>query len=1469
VICSPTSVLQGEDSNCAATPGDGFRISAWGGACAGAASSSNCALTNIQEDQTVTVSFEAVPVVTYAVGVTVDGIGGSAVCSPETVQEGEDSICTATPEAGFRVSSWSGACSAAGDSNSCSLTDIRADLSSSVAFEEIPPPVYSVTATVSGGNGSVSCEPDTVLAGVDSLCTATPNEGYEVSAWSGACAASGTAETCTISNVQADQSVSVSFSATGGGAPPDTVDVVAYAEIVAGPDAEGDIAVGFPVTLEVGIEFGGASTGVARDLRAVVSGQPLASVGPACTIQPDGESAVCQWNEALATPGSRVVESITVTAADRDLAVVVSTSNPENGATENNEKSLTLGDFVFSNDARVFAIPTAELPADLPEYVVGFRMYDEVDAGITDWTGVVRVPKVPGLAGVAQLRRTGERDCRDVREETTQFVVTCLPGQASTPEVFLVLSVATGGQYLASAQVEDRPAYDPDPDNNTATAGLSVGSVPPLVLRGIEVTQALQDLENSVPLYQGKTTVVRVHLDDPAALNIAVSGRLLPSSQGIPLLDGERTPLRSVRPQEDYFYWRNFGAVVLEFAIPTLWTRNFSSLDFRFELDGQGRALTCAEPDASPDCSVRVNFLPVTNPKVDLMTVGYWTDEAFALVIDRDIDATLDGRFRIAIDGLVSGAIGAAASAQEVKNEILATYGQRLALQPDDLVVTRTEWELPDATTIRRRWVVSFRNRQDHPDATVFRNDLQFTGGSGSLSLVNYRDGGEFRLPNFTNLIEQYLRLVTGVPAPRVTGSFRMLAATFDHTPSMPEVNSRLRLMRDLDAASNPALTPDVRYAAYLLGGAPQEEFSSGQSRGQVFAWYDSGASDLNSASPSRNVGLHEMYHSYGKQHAVVERVELEDGTRETRGLCDSWGRFEADLHPYVQRLAGTGAIRDKREGFPADAWPLIGPLNLSVQAEIWGFDTRFLGNSGQELRVIDPRASSALMSYCTWPQDDSIRYADRVARVDQNRWPALNEYLAVADSISNGFIGLPGNVNYVGPVTVFTGAVGDRSDVAGNTIINLLGSVVEDTGPAEAEDGIDPVVVSLLDEAGATLATQTVLPVFSPDQVVDASLGGIASPGATQYLSAILPNPAFAARTLVVARNGTELLRLTASPSVPSVDYLAPAALADDPVTTIRWQSSDQDGDDLTAAVLYSRDDGVTWQTLSAGITDDYLQVPTALLGSTARGRFRVVVSDGFNSAEAESPPLAVDNTAPTIVITQPAVARVEADESLLLEAVAADVEDGVIDSDAIAWSSDVDGELGSGSPLALSTGALSAGCHLITATVSDSDGVQSVDRVALGVAADCASARQQGTLRVFLDENAPDVGPVVFNTSVATSPTISLVPGQAATLQLPAGEVALGGFDAGEAYATLDCDDPSGGTLGGLPGGASSISLGAAETVSCRVAFFSDPGRSAASARPPPPAPAGPYRRTCRHRRRTWGCRSSPVRPRIACYR
>jgi len=88
--------------------------------------------------------------------------------------------------------------------------------------------------------------------------------------------------------------------------------------------------------------------------------------------------------------------------------------------------------------------------------------------------------------------------------------------------------------------------------------------------------------------------------------------------------------------------------------------------------------------------------------------------------------------------------------------------------------------------------------------------------------------------------------------------------------------------------------------------------------------------------------------------------------------------------------------------------------------------------------------------------------------------------------------------------------------------------------------------------------------------------------------------------------------------------------------------------------------------------------------------------------------------NTAPTVSIDSPSNSNTTtAGEVISFNATASDNEDGVI-SESVQWSSDVDGSMGQGARI---NASLTTGTHMVTASITDSNGVSSSDTVSVTV--------------------------------------------------------------------------------------------------------------------------------------------------------
>ncbi|NEV93434.1 DUF3494 domain-containing protein [Psychroflexus sp. YR1-1] len=199
---------EGPDVILTPTPATGYEFSAWSGDATG---TNNPLTVTMDADKAITANFTLIPVNTYTL--TVNAQNGTVDKNPNepAYDEGTDVILTPTPATGYEFSSWSG--DATGTNNPLTVT-MDADKTITANFTLIP--VNTYTLTVNALNGTVDKSPNqaTYNEGEDVILTATPDNGYEFSSWSGD--ATGTNNPLTVT-MNADKAVTANFTQVNTG----------------------------------------------------------------------------------------------------------------------------------------------------------------------------------------------------------------------------------------------------------------------------------------------------------------------------------------------------------------------------------------------------------------------------------------------------------------------------------------------------------------------------------------------------------------------------------------------------------------------------------------------------------------------------------------------------------------------------------------------------------------------------------------------------------------------------------------------------------------------------------------------------------------------------------------------------------------------------------------------------------------------------------------------------------------------------------------------------------------------------------------------------------------------------------------------------------------------------------------------------------------------------------------------------
>ena len=308
-----------------------------------------------------------------------------------------------------------------------------------------------------------------------------------------------------------------------------------------------------------------------------------------------------------------------------------------------------------------------------------------------------------------------------------------------------------------------------------------------------------------------------------------------------------------------------------------------------------------------------------------------------------------------------------------------------------------------------------------------------------------------------------------------------------------------------------------------------------------------------------------------------------------------------------------------------------------------------------------------------------------------------------------------------------------------------------------ETPDSPDsPFHIELRSSTGGLLIRRA----FEPVKDVEALPGELS----TASFDLVLPWSANT-RRIVILKNGREFAARDVSTNAPQVRLVAPNGPLDRGVgksLRVTWIGSDRDGDALTYTLLYSADNGQTWEPIESGLGSTELDVPLGRLRGTTSGLFRILATDGVNTTtDDQDAPMSISNKRPTATILSPAQdTQFAAGQAILLEGEGIDLEDGNLQELALIWRSSSLRSLGKGSRLSLA--GLPAGRHTLTLEAEDSAGATGVDMVEIEVLGTPAAAVAQveevvtrGS-RVALDgRNSTGDGALTFLWKLVSAPT------------------------------------------------------------------------------------------------------------------
>lgn len=256
--------------------------------------------------------------------------------------------------------------------------------------------------------------------------------------------------------------------------------------------------------------------------------------------------------------------------------------------------------------ATVFRNGSASPPADL-------GTLDNPDAGHSSWANAVN--DSGQIVGVSYVGNDGyEHAALWDSNGTIHDLNDLVPADSG-----LFLSEATA--INSSGEIVGWGYPEPKDDSSSNGVYHAFLLIPQarLELKGLELTQALQDLRNTIALTAGKRTYVRAYLDWTGSGTRETGGLLYGTRDGTPLPGSPLQPVDgTIEARTGSIDRRGTWNDSLNFLLPTSWTQGTVDLEFKLP-DDDKTTLSCEEATGIPDdCQASVQFQPVGQLQVKL-----------------------------------------------------------------------------------------------------------------------------------------------------------------------------------------------------------------------------------------------------------------------------------------------------------------------------------------------------------------------------------------------------------------------------------------------------------------------------------------------------------------------------------------------------------------------------------------------------------------------------------------------------------------------------------------------------------------------------------------------------------------------------------------------------------------------------------------------------------------------------------